>query len=194
MSQLFLSETVVITKGYGVRATTIEGQYAFAPSLCALRKFHVTDSQNTRDQIASDRKSKRTWSNCLLCISFILSGRPNECWPFSSPEPLGLISNEFKTTWPRNDRLWGRGWMLATYMRRMRNNNLEIGIAGSSCRPRENSQKETFQCLELDNLGLPIRNIGRGQLFSTLTERGKNAKQTNNFAISRGIPWTKKRI
>ena len=25
--------------------------------------------------------------------------------------------------------------MLATYMRRMRNNNLEIGIAGSSCRP-----------------------------------------------------------
>ena len=55
MSQLFLSETVVITKGYGVRATTIEFQYAFAPSLCALRKFHVTDSQNTRDQIASDR-------------------------------------------------------------------------------------------------------------------------------------------
>ena len=25
--------------------------------------------------------------------------------------------------------------MLATYMRRMRNNNLEIKIAGSSCRP-----------------------------------------------------------
>ena len=25
--------------------------------------------------------------------------------------------------------------MLATYMRRMRNNNLEIRIAGSSCRP-----------------------------------------------------------
>ena len=108
MSQLFLSETVVITKGYGVRATTIEGQYAFALSLCALRKFHVTDSQNTRDQIASDRKSKRTWSNCLLCIPFNLSGSPKECWPFSSPEPLGLISNEFKTTWPRNDRLWGR--------------------------------------------------------------------------------------
>ena len=26
--------------------------------------------------------------------------------------------------------------MLATYMRRMRNNNLEIRIAGSSCRPQ----------------------------------------------------------
>ena len=37
-----------ITKGYGVRATTIEGQNA----------FHVRDSQNTRDQITSDRRSK----------------------------------------------------------------------------------------------------------------------------------------
>ena len=27
--------------------------------------------------------------------------------------------------------------MLATYMRRMRNNNLEIRIAGSSCRPQK---------------------------------------------------------
>ena len=26
---------------------------------CALRKFHVIDGQNTRDQIASDRRSKR---------------------------------------------------------------------------------------------------------------------------------------
>ena len=26
--------------------------------------------------------------------------------------------------------------MLATYMRRMRDNNLEIGIVGSSCRPQ----------------------------------------------------------
>ena len=47
---------------------------------CALRKFHVTDSQNTRDQITSDRRSKRAWSNCVLCIPFILSGSPNECW------------------------------------------------------------------------------------------------------------------
>ena len=31
-------------------ATTIEG---------ALRKFHETDGQNKRDQIASDRRSKR---------------------------------------------------------------------------------------------------------------------------------------
>ena len=49
---------LVITKGYRVRATTIEDQNAFAS--CASSKFHVTDSQNTRDQITSDRRSKRT--------------------------------------------------------------------------------------------------------------------------------------
>ena len=58
-----------------MRATTIEG---------ALRKFHKTDVQNTLDQIASDRRSKR---------------------------------------------------LLAIYMWRMRNNNQEIRIADSSCRP-----------------------------------------------------------
>ena len=47
---------------------------------CALRKFHVRDSQNTRDQIASDRRSKRAWSKCVLCIPFILNGSPNGCW------------------------------------------------------------------------------------------------------------------
>ena len=71
---------------------------------CALRKFHVTDGQNTRDQITSDSRSKRAWSKCVLCIPFILGGSPNE--------------------------------MLATYMRRVRNSNLEIWIAGSSRRPK----------------------------------------------------------
>ena len=43
---------LVITKGYGVRAKAIEGQKAFAPLLC----FHVKVSQNTRDQIKSERQ------------------------------------------------------------------------------------------------------------------------------------------
>ena len=30
--------------------------------------------------------------------------------------------------------------MLATYVRRMRNNNLEIGIAGSSCHPQKTAE------------------------------------------------------
>ena len=42
---------LVINKGYRVRATTIEGQNALVYR-CALRKFHVTVGQNTRDQIA----------------------------------------------------------------------------------------------------------------------------------------------
>ena len=57
----------------------------------------VTDSQNTRDQIMSDRRSKRKWS----VHSFLVEVKSN--------------------------------WMLATYMRQMHNNNLEIRIAGSSC-------------------------------------------------------------
>ena len=52
---------LVITKGYGVRASTIKGQNAFAPR-CALRKFHVTDGQNTRDKITSDRRSRRAYA------------------------------------------------------------------------------------------------------------------------------------
>ena len=50
----------------------------------ALRKFHMTDNQNTRDQITSDRKSNSMWSNCILCIPFILSGSLNECWLHTS--------------------------------------------------------------------------------------------------------------
>ena len=46
---------------------------------------------------------------CALCIPFVLSGSSNECCQR----------------------------MLATYMRRMRNNNLEIRIADSSCRQQK---------------------------------------------------------
>ena len=37
------------------------------------RKFHVTSDQKTRDQITSDRRSKFAWSNCVMCIPFILT-------------------------------------------------------------------------------------------------------------------------
>jgi len=47
---------------------------------CALRKLHVKDGQNRRDQIARGRRLRPLWSNCVLCIPFILSGIPNECW------------------------------------------------------------------------------------------------------------------
>ena len=72
----------VITKAYGVQATTIEGQNAFAPVLCFMYtcKFHVTDGQNMLNQITSGRRSKSAWSKYILCIPYILSGSPNECW------------------------------------------------------------------------------------------------------------------
>ena len=47
---------------------------------CALHKYNMIDGQNTRDQITNDRRSKHEWSNHVLCIPFILSGSPNECW------------------------------------------------------------------------------------------------------------------
>ena len=47
---------------------------------CALRRFHASDGQNTRDQITRNRSLKRACSNCVLCIPFFLSGSPNECW------------------------------------------------------------------------------------------------------------------
>ena len=48
---------LVITKGYGVQATTIKDQNAFLHR-CTLHKFHVTDNQNEPDQIMSDRMIK----------------------------------------------------------------------------------------------------------------------------------------
>ena len=66
-----------------------------------MRKFQVTDGQNMRDQIKSDKRSKRAWSIAFCAFhSFFVETQTNA----------------------------------ATYMRRMRNDNLETRIAGSSCR------------------------------------------------------------
>ena len=43
----------------------------------------MTDGQNTRDQITSDRRSKRAWSMCVLCIPYILSGSPILRWLYT---------------------------------------------------------------------------------------------------------------
>ena len=47
---------------------------AFLLHRCALRKFHVTDTQNTRDQIRSDKRSKRAF--CAF-HSFLVEGQTN---------------------------------------------------------------------------------------------------------------------
>ena len=60
-------------------ATTIEGQNAFAPTVCALHKFHVTDGENTRDQNTSDRRSKCAYDQIALCAfySFLVEVQMN---------------------------------------------------------------------------------------------------------------------
>ena len=94
--------------------------------LGALRKFHVTDSQTTRDQIASERRSKRAWSNCewKKVQTRVIKLRVKE-GPNARDQTAFSASIHYK---------WQSKQMLATYMRRMRNNNLEIRITGSSCR------------------------------------------------------------
>ena len=47
---------------------------------CALHKLHLRYSQDTRDQITSDKRFKSASSNCILDIPFILSEHPNEDW------------------------------------------------------------------------------------------------------------------
>ena len=49
--------------------------------LRALHKFHMIEGGNTRDEITTDRKSRCTSSDFVLCIPFILSGSLNERWP-----------------------------------------------------------------------------------------------------------------
>ena len=44
---------LVITKGYRVQMTMIKVKTLLLQR-CTLRKFHVTDGQNTHDQIMSD--------------------------------------------------------------------------------------------------------------------------------------------
>ena len=55
-----MTRVLAITKGYGVQATTIKVKTLLLHG-CALSKFHVRDSQNTRDQITSERMFKYAW-------------------------------------------------------------------------------------------------------------------------------------
>ena len=52
----------------------------FFSNTVLLHKFHLTDGWNMCDQIMWGRRSKCTWSNCVMCIPYILSTSPNECW------------------------------------------------------------------------------------------------------------------
>ena len=55
LERLLVLLELEITEGYGVRAITIEGLLL---QRFTLRKFHLTDGQNRRDQM-SGRRSKR---------------------------------------------------------------------------------------------------------------------------------------
>ena len=73
----------------------------------ALGKFHVKDSQSMPDQIMSDRRSKHAWSNCVLCIPFIVSGSPNEYWLHKCDAcVIKTWRTPFKHRWPKLTNDW----------------------------------------------------------------------------------------
>ena len=73
----------------------------------ALGKFHVKDSQSMPDQIMSDRRSKHAWSNCVLCIPFIVGGSPNEYWLHKCDAcVIKTWRTPFKHRWPKLTNDW----------------------------------------------------------------------------------------
>ena len=62
-----------------MHATPIRGPNAFAPTLCFVQVSCDRWSKHAWSDYEG-RRSKRAWSNCVLCIPFILSGSLNECW------------------------------------------------------------------------------------------------------------------
>ena len=63
-----------------MRETTIEGPKAFAPTLCVAQVAHVTDGENTRDQITRGKKVKTRMIKLGSVHSILLNGNPKECW------------------------------------------------------------------------------------------------------------------
>ena len=89
----------------------------------------IKNNQRLRSAGDNDRRSKRFCSNAVLCVSFK--------WQMVKTRVIRLQGVEERNV--RDQIALGTFlslWMLATYMRRMRNYNLEIRIAGSSCRPQ----------------------------------------------------------
>ena len=109
------------------------------------------------------------WMNSYFFTYYVTVFDTNKCacslkrWdcfsPFSSPEPLGLICNEpvepprFKTTWPRNDGLWGREWFQSSWrfrvdwQKRFKNAMFGRGFFRTMRKDPQLSKKKTITCL-----------------------------------------------
>ena len=70
--------TSCILQGVQARSKTVK---MLLLQFRALHKFHTVEGGNTRDEITTDRKSRCTSPDFVLCIPFILSGSLHECWP-----------------------------------------------------------------------------------------------------------------
>ena len=50
----------------------------FCSNTVLLSEFHLWSKYMVSDYVG--RRTKRTWPNCILCIPFMFSRIPNECW------------------------------------------------------------------------------------------------------------------
>ena len=87
-------------------------------AVSALRRFLVTDGQNTHDQVTRGRRLKHAWSTSVLCIPFIFSGSRNECWSHScNPcviNNLGPVARSLVSAnrWLRGIKMYRFPWYL----------------------------------------------------------------------------------
>ena len=96
----------------------------------------TSNNQRLRSAADKDGRSKRFCSNDVLCVSFTLQMVKTRVIKFRVIE--GPNERDQIAFYAFHSFLVESKRMLATYMRRMRNNNLEIRIAGSSCRRKNN--------------------------------------------------------
>ena len=76
-------------------------------------------------------RSKRFYSIAVLCVSFTWQIVKTRVIRLRVTRVIKMRSVHAIHSW------WKSKWMLAAFLRRMCNNNLEIRIAGSSCRPQQ---------------------------------------------------------
>ena len=128
--------------------------------------------KNTNDQILSDRRSKHARSNCVLCISCILSGSPNECWLHTCWPQLFKHWIVLPTGWITTQQIniretknctihWIDFYAVDSAIQRLNNQGLEIRIAGDKRTRNKWKQQVNWTAWTASVVSLRVCNNGR---------------------------------
>ena len=102
---------------------------------CNITIIRISNNQRLRSLSDYDRRSKHFCFIAVLCISFtwqIVETHVIRLQVTGGPNALDQIAFCAFHLFSVKSK-----WMLATYMQQTSNNNLDIRIVGSSCRPRQ---------------------------------------------------------